>query len=399
MNRPFALSLQSPDQGIHVARHVAVAPASCDVPQDAKPGRCRIVHICDRMDDGATERFLVEFARRIDRAKFDLHFISLQAGGEAAKRVQDLGWPITTLGVPSGFRPDAVISLSRRLRQLEADVIHTHNSAGFHYGVPASVLARIGSVIHTRHGQRFETPKRQTLSFRWLSHWVDQVVSICEDGRRRTLEEGIPADRTCTIRTGIDASLYPFVGPTQGGPAVLIAGLCSERETEGMIRAIAVAHGKRRIHEPRVRLRIIGDGIDRPSLRALTQQLGLESSIEFAGPVVDIGDALQGASMFVLPSVNETTLLPLLETMSCGLPVVTSHGGGNPDVVIPQSTGLLVPPRDPETMADAMLELWRDPTAAKRYGLEGRQRVELEFGIQRMIHSYESLYLAGSRSQ
>jgi len=76
------------------------------------------------------------------------------------------------------------------------------------------------------------------------------------------------------------------------------------------------------------------------------------------------------------------------------LPVVTTHVGGNPEVVLPGVTGFLVPPRDPDAMADAMLSLWRDPAMATRYGLQGRQRVELEFGIQRMIHQYELLYLA-----
>ncbi|MEM1067830.1 MAG: glycosyltransferase [Planctomycetota bacterium] len=358
-------------------------------------GRRRIVHISLGTDVGGMEKLLVEFARWTDPSQYDLHFISLQSSGEAAKQIHALGLPVIALGKPSGFRPDVVVALSRQLRRMAPDVVHTHNTAGFLYGVAASTLARVPMVIHTRHGQRFEAPKRQTLSFRWLSRWVDHVVSVSNDGQQLTIKEGISAERTCTIRNGIDLNQFPYVGPTANGPAVLVARLSAEKDVACLIRAIAIAHQKRRDQEATISLRIVGDGAERPGLESLTRELGLCKSIEFLGQRRNIREALRGASMFVLPSLSEGISLTLLEAMACGLPVIATHVGGNPEVVVPDLTGMLVPARDPEAIADAMLELWRDETMATRYGLEGRQRVELEFGIQRMIHEYELLYQTG----
>jgi sugar transferase (PEP-CTERM/EpsH1 system associated) len=376
----------------------AVAPILGGLPggqrHERPESKLRVAHIALGMHVGGMERLLVEFARWTDRARFDLQFLSLEEGGAAAAQIEELGWPVNCLGKPGGFRPEVVISLSRHLRRFRADVVHTHNTAGYLYGVAAAILARVPRVIHTRHGQRFEASKRQTLSFRWLSRWVDQVVSVSEDGRRLTMEEGIASHRVSTIRNGIDLHQFPYVGSNPTGPAVLVSRLSQEKDVASLIRAIAIADGQRRSHEPPLRLQIVGDGHERVALENLTRQLGLESLIEFLGQRREIHKMLRGASMFVLPSLTEGISLTLLEAMASGLPVVATHVGGNPEVVIPGVTGLLVPVRDPDAMARAMLELWRDPTMATSYGLEGRQRVELEFGIQRMIHQYELLYRA-----
>ena len=397
MNGPSWMALQTPDSGFDSVRTLFVERGAGQSRRHRSGEKRCVVHVSLGLDVGGMERLLVEFARWTDRSRFDLHFVALQSEGVAAKQIRELGWTVSTLGKPAGFRPDLVVSLSRHLRRLGADVVHTHNTAGYLYGVAAAVLARVGNIIHTRHGQRFKAPLRQTMSFRWLSPWVNHMVSVCEDGRRLTIAEGIAADRTCTIRNGIDLSEFPYVGPTHGGPAVVVARLSPEKDIASLIRAVAVAHGKRRVHEPNLILRIVGDGIERASLEQLAEQLGLASSIEFLGQKQNIHETLQGCSMFLLPSLTEGISLTLLEAMACGLPVVATHVGGTPEVVNPGVTGTLVAAKDPEAMANAMLHLWRDPITSQRYGLEGRQRVELEFGIQRMMHQYEQLYATGVR--
>jgi glycosyltransferase involved in cell wall biosynthesis len=104
---------------------------------------------------------------------------------------------------------------------------------------------------------------------------------------------------------------------------------------------------------------------------------------------------LARASLFVLPSRSEGISLTLLEAMASGLPVVTTHVGGNPEVVKDGVTGLLVPPDDPAALARALLDITSDSARGRRFGRAGRERVAAHFDVRHMVRHYESLYAGG----
>jgi glycosyltransferase involved in cell wall biosynthesis len=83
----------------------------------------------------------------------------------------------------------------------------------------------------------------------------------------------------------------------------------------------------------------------------------------------------------------------ILEAMAAGLPVVATTVGGNPELVADGRTGLLVPPRDPGALANAMSLLLADPRKAQAFGAAGKQRVMTEFLLERMVRETESFYL------
>src|SRR5262249_35825678 len=111
----------------------------------------------------------------------------------------------------------------------------------------------------------------------------------------------------------------------------------------------------------------------------------------FLGEVRDVPGLLARASLFVLPSYTEGISLTLLEAMARGLPVVATRVGGNPEVVEGGETGLLVPARDAEALAAAVLDLQRGPERGGRMGAAGRRRVEEHFDVRRMVANYEAL--------
>jgi glycosyltransferase involved in cell wall biosynthesis len=82
----------------------------------------------------------------------------------------------------------------------------------------------------------------------------------------------------------------------------------------------------------------------------------------------------------------------LLEAMAAGRPVVATRVGGNPEVVVDGETGLLVPPREPRALADAVLRLLRDPALAGRLGEAARRRVESQFTLEQMVGRMQELY-------
>jgi sugar transferase (PEP-CTERM/EpsH1 system associated) len=354
--------------------------------------RRSVVHVSLGTHVGGMEKLLVEFARFSDRSRFELAFLSLQQRGKLADDIERLQWPVVAFDKQAGIRPNLVLQLARQMRQMRADVVHTHNTAGFVYGVPAAALARVPRIIHTRHGQRFEASHRQTRLFRWLSRFVHRVVSVSEDGRQLTIGEGVLAERACTIRNGVDISRFDFVGANPLGRTVVVARLSPEKDVATLIRAVGIVNEMIGSRGRLLELDIVGDGTERATLQTLAQSLGLSNVIRFHGLRNDIPEVLAGASMFVLPSLTEGISLTLLEAMARGLPVVACRVGGNPEVVIDGSTGLLVPAGQPQSLASAMLRLHRDPGLAEQFGRRGRQRVEQEFCVQEMIRQYERLY-------
>ena len=354
-------------------------------------GRCNkltVVHLVLQLETGGMEKLLVEFARHTDRSRFDLRFVSLTTRGTVAEELDALGWQVEALHTPPGVRPGLVCRLAALLRRWGADVVHLHNTKPLIYGGPAARLAGVRTVIYTRHGQRHQASRGQTILFRLASHCADRIVCVSDDSAGLSAHDGLPTKKICRIWNGIDIERFTFVGPQSSGPAVMVGRLSPEKDVETLIRAMARIVQAR----PSFRLEIAGDGVCRPLLEKLAAELGLENHVRFLGNVRDVAAVLARGCLFVLPSLTEGISLTLLEAMARGLPVVTTRVGGNPEVVAEGQTGLLVPPGNPDLLADAIVRMVSDVTTARRMGEAGRRRVEECFDTREMVRRYESLY-------
>lgn len=356
--------------------------------------KTRIAHIALNTAVGGLERLLVEFARCANRERFDLSFVSLAARGPIANEIEALGWPVQAYGKRDGLRPGLILRLARYLRQARPDVVHTHNSAALFYGVIAAKLARVPNLVHTRHGRSFARSGRQTLALKLLARRVDHFVSVSADSHQLSLSQGVSQAGACTILNGVDLTRFSYTQPQSPGAAVVVARLCPEKDLGSLLQAIKLL--SRMLPGPRPLLQIVGDGPERGPLEQFTRELGLATAVTFVGERHDIPEQLASASMFVLSSLTEGVSLTLLEAMARGLPVIATRVGGNPEVVVHGTTGLLVPPSDPSALAEAMLRLHRQPDLAREMGLQGRMRVEQMYSIVNMVEAYERLYLAGA---
>ncbi len=359
--------------------------------------KTRVMHISLGTAVGGMEKLLVEFAKFTDRTKFDLSFASLQNRGSCAALIEACNWPVFEFDKQAGIQPRLVTKLAKRLRQSCIDVVHTHNTSAFIYGVLSAKLVGVERIIHTRHGQRLGASSRQTLLFKLLSRWARRVISVSHDGSQLSIREGVSPHRVCTIHNGIDLHRFEFVGTQPFGPAVLVARLAPEKDVATLLRAMPSVLSQLALETPRCLLEIVGDGVERPALQALSRELDIHSYVRFLGQQDNIPQVLSRASMFVLPSVSEGVSLTLLEAMACGLPVVATRVGGTPEVVDEGVTGWLVPPGAANEFATAMLRLYTDPGAGQRMGQLGRKRVEQLFSIERMVHAYEHEYLQQER--
>lgn len=356
----------------------------------AKRQRIRVVHLTQGLDMGGQEKLLVEFARHADRDRFDLRFVSLSGMGELARDIEALGWPVVALDQAAGLRPLLVLRLAQMFRRWRTDVVHTHNNRPLVYSALAVRAAGVKRFVHTRHGQSFGATPRQVRLVGLAARWVDAFVCVSQDSARLSVTQKVPARLVRCIWNGIDTARFPFLPARREGPAVLVARLSPEKDIATLLRAVSLACRQDRSF----RLDIAGEGPCRPELEHLAHELGLGEPVRFLGQVRDVAGLLAGARLFVLSSLSEGISLTLLEAMARGLPLVVTAVGGNPEVVEDGATGLLVPARDPEKMAEALLRLQGDFSLRQQMGAAGRHRVERHFDIRRMVARYEGLYQA-----
>jgi glycosyltransferase involved in cell wall biosynthesis len=148
---------------------------------------------------------------------------------------------------------------------------------------------------------------------------------------------------------------------------------------------LAAAYGAR------VRLAVVGDGELRSELEALAARLEIHDRVHFLGYRRDLRRIAAGADVAVLTSDNEGTPVSLIESAAAGLPAVATAVGGVPDVVTPD-VGVVVPPRDPEAFARAVVRLAGDPEVRRRMGERARPAAVRRYSDRRLLADVLGVY-------
>lgn len=353
--------------------------------------RLRVGHLTLGLETGGQEKLLVDFARHHDRDRFELVVLSLTGRGRLAEPLEELGVRVEHLDMAQGLQPRMVMTLARSLGQHKLDVLHTHDDKPIVYGAPAASLARVPVRIHTHHhGQLDSQAGRAERMIPWLARLMDRFVCVSQDSLRYFRDEvGVAAKKLLTVHNGIDLERFACHGPDRRGPALAVGRLSPEKGHRVLLDAIP----RLLKHCPDFRLELAGEGPLRGDLEKQALNLGIAGQVRFLGNVSNVAERLSHARLFVLPSFTEGISLTLLEAMSVGLPVVATQVGGNPEVVHPAQTGLLVPSNDSQSLAEAIERVWNDPPFGSLLGQAGRSRVESQFDIRAMVARYERLYL------
>lgn len=293
--------------------------------------------------------------------------------------------------------------LLSKIREFNPDVVHTHLQHGDLYGIPAARWAGVPVVITSRHN---DDVRRRNRALRWLNRWlwgqVSAGIGISESVRQFSMEvENVPADKIVTIHYGIavkgdykssTVSQTALRSELQLPPtATLVGTVCRLLDWKGVQYAIdAFSQVQQQFVE--AHLVITGDGPMRQSLQLQVRQLGLTERVHFLGWRSDATLVMSGLDVFLMPSEREGFGIVLLEAMSHALPVIGSRAGAIPEVVVDGETGLIIPPKDPAALAEALAHLLADRPLRQYMGLLGFDRLEVHFSAERMIDQTLGLY-------
>lgn len=367
--------------------HATLTPVhSQDLETAQRP--IRVCHVSLGLNTGGLERLLVDFARFHDPEQTEMQFVALRDVGQPAVEIRECGSVVHELQARGG-RFNSIRRLAKLFREIQPDIVHTHNAYPHFHATLAARWAGVPGVVHTRHGQRYGESWRLRWEFRLASRFADQIVAVSEDAARLSrLQDRIPGDKIHCIWNGIDTARFSYRGPADSPVAISVARLSYEKDFPTLLRAVRIALAL----VPNFKLRIVGDGGERHRLEQLAAELQLGSAVEFLGERRDIPELLSQAGFFVTSSLTEGISLTLLEAAAVGLPILATRVGGNPEIVIDGVTGRLVPSACPERLATGIVELCRLQPMWRDMGQQGRQRVLEHFDARQMIGHYELLY-------
>lgn len=372
--------------------------------------RTLIAHIVYRLDVGGLEMVVVNLINRLPPERFGHVVICLtECADHFRQRITRSDVTFHALHKQEGKDWKVWFRMWRLLRRLKPGIVHTCNIATMEAVIPAA-LAGVPVAIHAEHGRDVVDLDGSNWKYlalrRLLSGFVDFFVPVSQDLEQWLRKKvRVPESKIRLIVNGIDLTVHPpredqrLPLPNEGfsTPDCFIIGtvgrLWPVKDHANLLRAFShlsgrMAHGKKML-----RLVFIGDGPLREDLENLAVELGVSDQVWITGWRDDVPQLMRGLDLFVLSSLAEGTPLTILEAMAAGLPVVATRVGGVADLVVERETGQLAAPNDPEALAWAMAGYLLDPSSARVHGAEGRRRAEALFGLDRMVASYQELFL------
>lgn len=350
---------------------------------------------------GGAEIQLVQLATRLKARGWDVMVVSLTPPKAYREDLEAAGVSVVSLNIRRKLPdPRPVLRLARLIRSWHPEIIH-----GFM--VHANILARLVRpiapipVLICSARNIDEGGRVREFLYRLTDPLCEITTQVSLTGLKRYVQVGaVPSNKILNIPNGVDIERFrPDPGTRKRLRKELsveesfvwlaVGRFFAQKDYPNMLSAFSRVIRDR----PEAVLIIVGDGPLRRAMEELAGNLSLKDRIRLIGIHRDIPALMNAADAYVISSAWEGMANVLLEASATGLPVVATDVGGNSEVVQDNKTGLLVPPKDPEELAKAMIRLMDLSSEERRQmGAAGRAYIESTYSMDRIVDMWEVLY-------
>jgi glycosyltransferase involved in cell wall biosynthesis len=336
--------------------------------------------------------------------------IGVCSDGEYVQGMRDEGYHIHTIPISRSMHPIkhicSIWKLYRYFRKEKFDVVHVHTPVAALVGRTAAFFARVPFVVYTAHGFYFHDDMKQTkrrfhiFLEKFAGKITDLMFTQSEEDARTAVEKKImPAERVFPIGNGVDVNIFdpakftnkPNLRTTLAIPtdAYVIGMIGRQVEEKGIVEFIDSAILIAEKHE-NVYFLLVGNRLESDHAVAVDHAIEeakrvIGSRLILTGMRSDIPELLSVMDLFTLPSWREGMPRTIIEAMMMGLPVIATNIRGSREEVLEEETGLLVPVRNPEKLAEALLRLIEKPDWGRTLGIAGRKRALELYDEQKVV--------------
>jgi glycosyltransferase involved in cell wall biosynthesis len=367
----------------------------------------RILHLITGLNTGGAEMALLRLVSGMDLEKFEMQVVSIIPIGPIGEKIQNLGIPVTSLGMAPG-RPSlsGLQQLIRQLKQFKPDILQTWLYHADLLGLLAAKIAHIPTVVWNIRGAEMDLS-----DYNRLSSLVVRVCAILSNEPRVVIVNSRAGQQVHTrlgyhpkewklIANGIDLACFSpnkAAGQTVRqewniAPDNILIGHAAridpQKDHETFLRAASIVQAR----NPKARFVCVGDGPASywDTQKALSTNLGL-SNLLWAGRRNDMPAVYNAFDLLVLSSKSEGFPNVVAEAMACEKPCVVTDVGDSRILI--GDTGISVSPSNPEALAEGLIKMLAMPAAERaRLGEKARQRIEENFSLENMVSSYITLY-------
>jgi len=352
--------------------------------------RVRVVMLLEDLEFGGTQRQALEIAHRLDSRRFDVELWTMRSGMDFAFPAARNDLRCRRLADTRTASLRSILQTARQLKSKSVDVLVLLTAIPNIWGRLIGRWLKVPVILATIRGGGGPFRQHEKILWRWADH------HLCNSEALKTLlvnEYGIPDSRVSVIVNGVDCRRFhplPAGNRSRGDSVVLCtARLVPDKDLQTLIAAFEIVAKT----TPHARLRLVGDGPLRRQILAAARLRLPHDRFQWMAGSRDMLPLYHEAGVVALSSIREGFPNVVLEAMACGLPVVATHVGGIPEAVEHGRTGLLARPRDPQGLAELLLELLHHEERRSAYGEAGRRRALERFSIDSVTRSHEKLFL------
>jgi glycosyltransferase involved in cell wall biosynthesis len=346
----------------------------------------RVVHVASAREWRGGQRQVWFTARALGRIPDIDQVVVTSRGSMLQRRLEQASVPVLTPRWTIGLDPRALGAILSTCRQ--SDILHAHDS---HALILAGVAARL-------RGCRFVATRRTAFPLSRPGFWnrADRVIAISDAVGQMLRESGLSADRVTVIRSAIDLDAIQMLQRIDPramlglGPDTLIAIAVGALDRHKGQDTVIAAAAETRARLPNLHWVLAGEGERRAALESQIQSLGLDENVHLLGHIADAEALIGGADVMVATPIQEGLGTAILDAMALGVPVVASETGGIPELV-GGGAGLLVPPRSPVDVANAVVRILTQRDACQAMVRLAAERVT-DFSDTRMADALASVY-------
>jgi len=383
---------------------------------EAKPkGKITVVHLITLLEFGGAQGNTIFTVQNLDPAKFEAHLWSGKRAfwdEEVKKNIGETGrlkfFSTIVRPIHPFFDLLAIWTLSRELKKLNPQILHTHSSKAGILGRFAGWLAGVPIIIHTYHGFGFNN--QQNWPMRWLFITLERMtariskklifVSEANLEQAKKLKIGKPGQYEL-IRSGISLKVFKSgeppsdipnlrreLGIPAGCPIILTVGPFKPQKNLFQFLELAGQISKQ---FPLAHFAMVGDGALRKRLEERIGEMNLSDKVHLPGWRKDILRILSISKVFILTSLWEGLPRALVEAMATGIPAVCFETDGVKDL-LSKGGGTMVRQGDIQAAARAVIRLLSNPSDWREASNQAKEIITDEFDIEQMVKQQEKLY-------